>query len=370
MVKIYLVIFLSLFYFSSSKAGTWYSGPAGNWCSQPDGKGQCTDNPKEQDDLIVDRAISLKGSFNPKGIVTILDGGILTITNSQSGDMQIHGALEVKSGGNLIIERHLTLKSKSAVYVAKNASILTSGDFKNGNNSTDIIIDGKLEIGQDFDNGNNAEIKGSGQISIAGSCKNSGKVFGVSNTCAGVKNLTLPVELLFFEAKIFGNAIQLSWATASEENFDYFVVERSIDAKEFSAVGKPVKGAGNSTNISNYTFVDDAPYSGRSYYRLKAVDFDGTIEYHPVTTVNFSGETDFKIYPNPTSGNNINVTIVTPHSGNRFIRIYNIIGEEVFKAKFNNGTNAYTFNEPLEKGLYIVIVEDGANKRQMKLTVN
>ncbi|MDQ3393989.1 MAG: T9SS type A sorting domain-containing protein [Bacteroidota bacterium] len=369
MIKLYLSIFLLLFYFSSSKAGTWYSGPAGNWCSQPDGKGQCVDNPKEQDYLIIDRAVTLKGPYNPKGNIKIVDGGILTISNSQSGDMQLHGELQVDKGGILVLERNLSLKSKSKVKVAQGGSILVSGKFSNQNNSKDVEIEGKLEVGGDFENGKNGEISGGGQIAIAGSCSNSGKLFGVSNTCSGIKNLTLPVELLFFEAQAVGNEVHLKWATASEENFDFFVVEKSVDAIDFVPTGEKIHGAGNSTKISNYSYIDEVPFSGRSYYRLKAVDYDGTVEYHPVTSVDFAGNSNVKMYPNPSNGHSINLSISSNISRNSLVKIYNIIGEEVFKAKFINGNNEYNFNKPLKKGLYIVMVEDGYTKRQMKLTI-
>lgn len=368
MNKFYLIFSLFIFCYFKVTAEKYYSGPAGNWCTEKDGKGKCVSTPKEKDELIIDREISLRGPFSPKEKVKIENGGKLTITNAQSGTMDVQDVLEIENGGMLVIQKDLNFKNNSKVDIDEGGTILVAGDFENYNNSDKIKIDGKLEVGGNFKNGKHTKIQGNGKIAIAGSCDNNGEIFGVDNTCTGIKNLTLPVELLFFEAKVVGNAVQLYWATASEENFDYFLVERSIDAKEFSAVSENIKGAGNTTNISNYSFTDNSPYIGRSYYRLKAVDYDGSIEYHPVTTVTFTSD-EVKIYPNPSHGNSINVSIGASTSNNSFLKIYNIIGEEVFRAKIHSGTNEYNFNQPLEKGLYILILEDGNNKKQTKLTV-
>lgn len=370
MHKLYLVFFLLIFLNFDGFAEKYFSGPAGNWCTEPNGRGRCVNEPNERDELVVDREITLRGPFRTRGKIKIESGGELTISNGQTGSMEVSGVLEVERGGVLSVQRNLGFRNNSGIDIDEGGSVLVAGDFTNYNNSNDVKIDGKLEIGGDFANGNNGVIHGNGRIAVAGSCDNSGEVFGVDNTCAGISNLTLPVELLFFDAKIVGNAVHLSWATASEDNFDYFTVERSSNAKTFSAIGAPVKGSGNATHILNYTFIDEVPFSGRSYYRLKAVDFDGTIEYHPIATVNYTGEMEYKVFPNPSGGSNVSINIGTSPSKNSLVKIYNIIGEEVFRARYLQGTNNYNFDRPLEKGLYIIIVEDGESKKQMKLTVN
>jgi hypothetical protein len=62
----------------------------------------------------------------------------------------------------------------------------------------------------------------------------------------GNSNPAFPVEWLDFSAMAVGNDVQLDWLTASEQNNDYFVVERSTDGHMFEligqvdAVGKPL----------------------------------------------------------------------------------------------------------------------------------
>lgn len=104
----------------------------------------------------------------------------------------------------------------------------------------------------------------------------------------------LPVSLISFTAnKLNDHASILEWKTGFEKNNDYFIVERSIDGIHFEAIGT-VKGGGNSTAVLYYSFVDENPYPGINYYRLKQVDLDTRYEYSIVRNVNFGlKELDF-----------------------------------------------------------------------------
>lgn len=110
----------------------------------------------------------------------------------------------------------------------------------------------------------------------------------------------LPIKLTQFTATPKNKTVVLSWATATEVDNDYFVVERAVDGRNFSSIAT-VKGAGNSNSLINYQTVDLQPYNGKNYYRLKQVDIDGRSTLSSVVTVNFSGDNFIKIYPNPVS---------------------------------------------------------------------
>lgn len=85
----------------------------------------------------------------------------------------------------------------------------------------------------------------------------------------------LPIVLLNFEAKVEEGSVLLFWQTASEQNNDYFVIEKSVDGIYFEeAVRLP--GAGNTSIGHSYQTIDFKPYLGVSYYRLRQVDVDGT----------------------------------------------------------------------------------------------
>lgn len=95
----------------------------------------------------------------------------------------------------------------------------------------------------------------------------------------------LPIELLYFDVDATDeNSVHIVWSTASETNNDYFTIERSLNGKIFDPI-IVVLGAGMSNSIIEYSTVDDSPYFGTSYYRLKQTDYDGMFEYSNLVTV-------------------------------------------------------------------------------------
>ena len=120
---------------------------------------------------------------------------------------------------------------------------------------------------------------------------------------ASLDCLTLPVELLRFEAWRQQAVVQLEWATASERHCDRFEVERSADAMDFVPIGA-VPGSGNTNFPVQYGFTDHAPFPGLNYYRLRQVDTDGSHAYSPVRAVQMDlGNSAVQLYPNPGSTN-------------------------------------------------------------------
>ena len=131
---------------------------------------------------------------------------------------------------------------------------------------------------------------------------NSFSTFAIANKI-GSSN-TLPIQLLFFDAKPDNNQVDLSWETATESNNSYFTVEKSKDGTTFEFVTRVNSAAfgGNSSDPLNYTAYDLTPYQGTSFYRLKQTDLDGNSKYSNIIPVNFSRQSPVSVYPNPSPG--------------------------------------------------------------------
>lgn len=128
---------------------------------------------------------------------------------------------------------------------------------------------------------------------------NSGASTAATN-CSIVPN-PLPIELISFEATINDNKnIVLNWTTATETNNDYFEIQRSDNAYNWVTIGMQ-KGAGNSSVLKNYQYIDKEPLKTISYYRLKQVDFDKTFTYSKMISVDLASlpETISNLHPNP-----------------------------------------------------------------------
>jgi len=108
----------------------------------------------------------------------------------------------------------------------------------------------------------------------------------------------LPIELTHFQAQIQNKATLLTWQTATETHNKGFEIQRSKDAITWEKVAWQ-DGQGDSQTPHDYTYKDENPLSGTSYYRLKQIDFDGTFTYSDIVNVDYVGRTDISIYPNP-----------------------------------------------------------------------
>ncbi len=167
----------------------------------------------------------------------------------------------------------------------------------------------------------------------------------------------LPVKLTDFDVACSGTATVISWSTASEINNDYFVVQKSYDAVTFVDIAT-VQGAGNS-NTSNFYSIKDAQSSnGAVYYRLKQVDFDGTIAYNELVSSNCNNAnfdvTNYVFYDNQLS---FNVTTTTNENVTVYLYDYRgriIIDKQMLLQKGLNPVKLSHFN--LSTGIYMLSI--------------
>ncbi len=107
----------------------------------------------------------------------------------------------------------------------------------------------------------------------------------------------LPIDLLSWDVREVNKQVYIEWITVSEDNNDYFEVQRSNDIENWISICK-IKGQGQSSSYNKYDFIDRYPTTGHSYYRLRQTDFDGTHKYSKYLAVSiFDNKLEF--YPNP-----------------------------------------------------------------------
>jgi hypothetical protein len=141
----------------------------------------------------------------------------------------------------------------------------------------------------------------------------------------------LPVELLSFQGIYENNKVNLYWATASEINNDYFIVESSTDAKSFKTL-TVVKGHGNFNGTLKYTAADSQPPLGVAYYRLKQTDFDGKFKYSDVIEIRTDENTNKLTSEQPYfNGNEIDVNVKNISTPELKVEIYTINGSLVYR---------------------------------------
>jgi hypothetical protein len=94
----------------------------------------------------------------------------------------------------------------------------------------------------------------------------------------------LPIELTAFTVSYSNNLNLLKWTTVKEIDSDYFLIEKSSNATNFSELVK-IKGAGNSNQSIDYSYKDDFLSNGVTYYRLKTVSYSGKVDISNIIAV-------------------------------------------------------------------------------------
>lgn len=183
-----------------------------------------------------------------------------------------------------------------------------------------------------------------------------------TNVLARVVDAPLTPLLVQFAATPSGPAaVRLTWATASEVNSAYFVVQRSADGTAWQPLGR-VAAASSSASARSYAYLDGAAPTGTSYYRLRQVDQDGTAAYSPVQSVT-RGVAGLALYPNPALGG---ATLLSGAAPGAAVRVLDALGRPVATATADAaGTAALALPTGLAPGVYVV----RAGQRAVRLTV-
>ncbi len=280
-------------------------------------------------------------TLNASTTLTIPVGQTLTIGASglpKNFAAGVSATINVR--GTLIIWGNFTSGGSIQFKVFNGGSVTVKGNatFAAGDN-TDITAGGTFTV--------NGITTGAGQLQGGGTFYASG---GCTPPASGFcTSGSLPIQLISFDGKVNLSSIGLSWSTASELNFEYFDIEHSTDGKKFNSLAH-VMGHGTSQNRIDYTFEDISPMIGNNYYRLTSVDFDDYKEIFKVILLQFIGERDFHVNPNPSDGLSINIEFNFNESQGQMY-FYNSIGSEISNFSINKASEI-RFPQQLKPGIY------------------
>lgn len=158
----------------------------------------------------------------------------------------------------------------------------------------------------------------------------------------------LPVDLLAFEALAKNDcSVSLSWTSGVENNFDVYVIERSNTGANFKAIATvESKGSG-----SDYAFIDNAPGSGRQYYRLRLVDKDLSYAYSKVLNVSLNCAAALEVFPTVTA----NAVTVKGLQNGDLIKVTDVSGRVLIEQQAT-AESASLNMESLSAGNYYVVI--------------
>jgi len=415
-VSFFLLFSIVTFAQTSTRNGSWSTGTTWSGGSVP--SGWTTINVGHR--LTLNNNLSVSGTLNIQaaghltidGNVTITGGSAINVygTLHISGDAMLNAHLRVYPGGEVIVDGNTTVNSDNYlvigtnanpppyanfvtrkdlisvssgdVTVNRNARVAVFGDVRGSgggviftiNNGGQVYVDGDITLtgggGNHIRNNNITDPYGfyvNGNISNTGGGSSTDSNTADKETMIDtnapfynwVSNLPyspLPVTLLYFNTISTNRSVLVKWATATEVNSDYFNIQRSVDGLNFNDIGT-IEASGVSSTRKEYVFTDELAQSGRSYYRLKAVDIDGYTEYFKISTVEvkFDEKKEMAVSPNPIENDELKVSFNFSINENAYASVVDISGTEAMSFQFNSPS----FHTPLnlKPGIYFIKVQ-------------
>lgn len=136
----------------------------------------------------------------------------------------------------------------------------------------------------------------------------------------------LPVTYLApLQAVSYTDFIELKWTTESEINHKHYLIQRSLDARNWEDI-MTITGNSNNSTTKNYRVRDTKPALGLSYYRLKQIDYDEDFEYSNTVAINWEKHwQEISIYPIPAK-EKITIELAGPPNEERSFQIFDARG--------------------------------------------
>ncbi len=180
----------------------------------------------------------------------------------------------------------------------------------------------------------------------------------------------LPITLASFDGALTKEGVELSWTTLSEENADYFQIEKSTNGHEFTSIGK-MAAHGNSVNRIDYTFLDQNTTFLKAYYRLRNVDVGGAFTHSNIILVEKQGlkNPGVLVYPNPVENRTMNILVGDGSPVQGVVSLCDLTGNSISSEQKSNVQGEYQVNENIQSGLYLLKVQTLKIRQTVKVII-
>jgi hypothetical protein len=178
----------------------------------------------------------------------------------------------------------------------------------------------------------------------------------------------LPIKFTSFTGRVDSRFNQLNWTANFIDAVKEIVIERSTDGTLFSTIGDI---SGEMVQQKQGEFKDYKPLL-KSYYRLKVINLNGTIEYSNTVFLKRNDKTFVTITPNPATSF-VEIQITNDKIERYQLRLMNINGQTVYSTAIqtnNAGTTSTKINTAaLPKGAYQLVMYNASNNVHHTQTV-
>lgn len=177
-----------------------------------------------------------------------------------------------------------------------------------------------------------------------------------------------PVDVNFAGIKLQrkGRNVLVAWDIANEVSVESYTIEHSLDGKNFNDIQQIA--AYNTPVSKTYKYEDLQATYADNYYRIRATNFGGKIQYSTVAKINsMVTNASIFVYPNPVVNN-----LVQLHYTGQPAGMYNLVlvhsngtKQPLPSILLNEGQGLKSINLPqnLSKGIYLLQIIGPGNKK-------
>lgn len=182
----------------------------------------------------------------------------------------------------------------------------------------------------------------------------------------------LPIELLTFKGKCDNGDIILNWVTASEQDNNYFSIEKSSNGDLFIPVGTVETQDGDANHIQEYEYVN-LNESTSAYFQLRQTDNSGHSTVSDMIYVKGCAAEEGLVEVNAyaLNGKDVLVTIEAPDTREYNISLMDLSGRMILEPQKQlavRGNNTYELNPSLlSSGFYMVHIFNDSESYTHKL---
>ncbi len=183
----------------------------------------------------------------------------------------------------------------------------------------------------------------------------------------------LPGIITDISATKIHRKVQVDFNVVHEKDVKIYELQRSKNGIDFTHLSN-IAAKGNA-EAQSYQYIDDRPFVGKNYYRVKVISNTNMNLLSKIAMVEMEEANGaISIYPNPIVGKSFMVNLKDLNDGMYDVQLINSLGVIVEKhaVKHNGINNNYqiTLNSIIPSGTYIVRVVNESNRLTQKIIIN
>lgn len=184
-------------------------------------------------------------------------------------------------------------------------------------------------------------------------------------------NNTLPVTFGSVKAHEKNECIQVDWYVGTESNILHYDIEKSVNGNDFFKIIE-MAARSNNNNAQSYSNFDKNPVEGNNFYRIKAVESSGKVNYTQIVNVKFTrSKGNIVAFPNPVSGKALSLKFSNKPQGHYEITLMNNLGQQLSHTIIQHpgGSTIQKIELPtsLGKGVFQLQTSNGSNVTVQKI---